>query len=873
MPNRLANEKSLYLRQHANNPVDWWPWCEEAWAEARRRDVPVLVSIGYSSCHWCHVMARESFNNDFIASLMNRHFVCIKVDREERPDIDQLFMESVQMITGQGGWPLNAFCLPDGRPFFGGTYFPPEDRNLNLVPWPQLIMRIADHYRKAPEELEDNARSIFGNLHFSNAPLGGKEGGTLNNRDLITAAESLCSQYDVQNGGFGGAPKFPPAMSLNFLDTVRSSAAVEARPELAAALDTVLTGTLTAMARGGIYDQIGGGFARYSVDAHWEIPHFEKMLYDNALLIGTFLRGYLRFRDPLYLSVIEETIGWLDREMHATAVPAYYAALDAETDGKEGVYYLWNPAQVEEVLGQAEAKRFCEAYGITATGNFEKTGLSNPIWHGKGQALRDALAPLRTQLLASRARRTTPGRDNKILTGWNALLAVSLAEAGWWLGRDAWLQKARALVDWLWDTMAAQQPDGTVLLHAVYYEDGGARVDAFLDDYAALAEACFTVAGKVDALNAGAHALYIERGNALLHTLHARFADADAPGWFFTPADGTACHGHHPAADAHHCASEKAHCCGSDRHHNNDETTQCCGTESSEKAQCCGSDPASGSDSSEATQCCGSDPASGNSAHAPKEDCCGGHAAEEADDHHSGEGCCGGQGNSGGCGCSHEADEPEAVPFVAPAPGGTLLRKKYWLDNATPAGNSLALHAFGNQQALSEALAPQAGMHIAYTRPAYAALAARAPAAIAHALTALATQAIGCAVVKITPTADGAAENRPPADATVTPLREALRDHPWRSLHVLVETGEPSASQSGRTTPAAQPAPFATPAASATQPVTPAASAAQPAPSSAPTAAQPTAAAAAQAIAVYQLCVGTQCLPPETSAQAVAERL
>lgn len=805
--------------------MDWWPWCEEAWAEARRLDKPVLVSIGYSSCHWCHVMARESFSNDFIASLMNRHFVCIKVDREERPDIDQLFMESVQMITGQGGWPLNAFCLPDGRPFFGGTYFPPEDRGVNLVPWPQLIMRIADHYRKAPDELEENARSIFGNLYFSNAPLGGAETLSFSNRDLITSAENLCSQYDVQNGGFGGAPKFPPAMSLNFLDALRGSAAVEARPELGSALDTVLAGTLTAMARGGIYDQIGGGFARYSVDAHWEIPHFEKMLYDNALLIGAFLRGYQRTREPLYLSIIEETIGWLDSQMRATHAPAYYAALDAETDGKEGVYYLWSPAEITEILGAEDGKRFCEAYGISEAGNFDKTGLSNPIWHGKEQSLRDALAPLRAKILAARQKRTAPGRDNKILTGWNALLASALAEAGFWLGRDDYLAKARTLVDWLWDTMATPQADGTVNLYAVYYEDGGPRIDAFLDDYAALAQACFTLAGKVAALEPGAHSLYIERGDALLRTTEQRFADANAPGWFFTPAEAAAAVageaagtdatdvGTAPAASANAAMKTAVDKLESGKCDSADEATaahpESCGYDHSQESEsheaCCGGQH---HDSENRGSCCGG---SEHDTHPQAGDCCeGGSDSTES-------GCCGGNQDSdkkGGCGCSHDHDEPEDVPFVAPAPGNTLLRKKYWLDNATPAGASLLLHAFGSQQALSDSFAADAAATITRTRPAYAALSARAPGAIAHALTAFAEQAVGYAVVQT----QGGSE-------AVAPLREALSARPWRNCFILAKVDATSQPQS----------------------------------------------AADASVPTYQLCVGTQCLPPESSAQAIAE--
>lgn len=862
MPNRLADEKSLYLRQHANNPVDWWPWCEEAWELARAQDKPVLVSIGYSSCHWCHVMARECFANDFIAGLMNRHFVCIKVDREERPDLDQLFMESVQMITGQGGWPLNAFCLPDGRPFFGGTYFPPEDRNVGIVPWPQLLMRIADHYRKARGELEENAQSIFGNLYHSNEPLGLRQPGSgLAARDLITAAEGLCSQYDAQNGGFGGAPKFPPAMSLGFLDAVRSSAAVEARPSLAAQLDAVMSGTLTAMARGGIYDQIGGGFARYSVDAHWEIPHFEKMLYDNALLIGAYLKGYQRYRDPLYLSIIEETIGWLDAEMKAASAPGYYAALDADSGGKEGIYYLWKPAEVESVLGAEQATAFCHAYGISEQGNFENSGLSNPVWHGKEQSLRDALAPARAKLLAARRQRTAPGRDNKILTGWNALLAASLAEAGFWLKRDAWLEQARTLVDWLWDTMATTAEDGTVALRAVYYEDGGASVDAFLDDYAALAEACLSLAGKISAIDPSAQALYSERANALLATVSRRFADPDAPGWFFTAAatdattanteNTTGCCGSDSAPHAHaHSGADSGHtngCCKDTRQATDADAgadTGCCGGRGHDH-DCDEAD----SEQAQSSGCCGGHGHHDHDDHVHEHEhsgCCGGHGhdcdEDDSEQAHSG-GCCGGGGNGsghGGCGCSHGADEPEIIPFSAPSPGGTLLRKKYWLDNATPTGTSQLAHAFAGQQAVGEVeTAAQAGSILGKLRPAYAGIASRAPAAVAHALSAFTQQALGIAVVKT-----------PPSQEAANALRNALADNrPWRRVFLIPQS---SPTGSGETD-AADSKSAATATAAATA---------------------PTGGASPDGSGYgYLLCVGNQCLPAINNADEVAERI
>ncbi len=530
MANRLVHENSLYLRQHAENPVDWWPWCAEAFERARVEDKPVLVSIGYSSCHWCHVMAHESFEDGYIADLMNRHFVCVKVDREERPDLDQIYMEAVTMIARHGGWPLNVFCLPDGRPFFGGTYFPAQDRGQNVVPWPQLLMRVVDYYRKHRDELVENAENIIANLGESNTPPGGTEV-ALRNEALIGAAEEACEAHDPEWGGFGGAPKFPPAMTLGLLLEVRRSAACEEVPGLARGIDRVMMTTLDAMARGGIYDQVGGGFARYSVDREWQIPHFEKMLYDNGLLLDVYVRGWLSYRAPLYAAVVEETVGWLLREMR---VPegGFAASIDADSEGMEGRYYVWKPEEVREVLGAAEGARFCAAYGVTAEGNFEH-GFSNPVLQEKDFAKRQELAGLRARLLEARARRVAPAKDPKRLLAWNSLVIRGLARAGFYLGRKAWLEEARGAADWLW---GALRFDGN-RLRAVYYE-GGARFNGSLDDYAFYAEALLALAAVVDWVEPGASARYVARAQTVARVVQERFADASGePGFFFTSDD------------------------------------------------------------------------------------------------------------------------------------------------------------------------------------------------------------------------------------------------------------------------------------------------------------------------------------------------
>ena len=529
MPNRLSGENSLYLQQHASNPVEWYPWGEEAIMAAETSGKPLLVSIGYSACHWCHVMAHESFEDEYIAGIMNKHYICVKVDREERPDIDQIYMEAVEMIQQQGGWPLNVFCLPDGRPFFGGTYFPPEDRGLGLIPWPQICMRIADFYKRSKSELIENAEAIQKNILASTqAASTGGASCDWNPQCLLEAAQGICGNHDDQYGGFGGAPKFPPAMSLNFLRALRP--AVDS--DLAERIDEVSRITLRAMAHGGLFDQFGGGFARYSVDAYWLIPHFEKMLYDNALLIDAYTRAWLDTQDPLYAAVVEETIGWIDREMTAPS-GSFYAALDADSEGEEGQYYVWTPEQVDSVLGPSLARELRAAYNITGEGNFEQ-GKSNPALVEADFVVRVKLADARRQLREYReAERVPPGKDTKINNAWNSMMIRALADAGFYFDRPKWTQRARKAIDFLWSELVTETPEG-IQLKAVYYERGGAKVDAFLHDYALLAEACLAVASKIDWVEPGASATYQARAQACVDQAMRYFADEHSIGYYFT---------------------------------------------------------------------------------------------------------------------------------------------------------------------------------------------------------------------------------------------------------------------------------------------------------------------------------------------------
>ncbi len=466
MKNRLGGEKSPYLLQHRNNPVDWQPWDEAAFAESRRRDVPVFLSIGYSTCHWCHVMERESFESDALAAVLNQYFVAIKVDREERPDIDALYMEATQAMTGHGGWPMSVWLTPDRKPFFCGTYFP-RDR------FAALLQRIAEIWREDRAEILTQGEALM--QAMSRAAL--KPGvGALDDEIFLALARQWSERFDPVHGGFRGAPKFPQAADLRALLRLH-------RRSGAAQPLTMVCSTLDAMARGGIYDHLGGGFARYSVDAEWLVPHFEKMLYDQASLALAYLEGWQVTSRPDYALVVRETLDYVLRDM-TDARGAFYSAEDADSEGEEGKFYVWTAAELKALLGP-DYQEFAAAYGVSTAGNFEhgttiltlQPGYSR---HERSASVRDSLA----RALEWRSRRVRPHLDDKVLTDWNGLMIGALARASWVLNEPRYLQAAQRAASFLLETL--RTADGK-LLHR--WRDGEARIAAFVDDYAFLIQA------------------------------------------------------------------------------------------------------------------------------------------------------------------------------------------------------------------------------------------------------------------------------------------------------------------------------------------------------------------------------------------------
>jgi uncharacterized protein YyaL (SSP411 family) len=464
MPNRLAQETSPYLLQHKDNPVDWHPWGEEALTRARQEDKPILLSIGYSACHWCHVMERESFEDEATAAYMNEHFVPIKLDREERPDIDAIYMEACQAMTGSGGWPLNVFLTPEQVPFYAGTYFPPEDMR-GMPSWRRVMAAVAEAWGERREEIIAGGDRIAQRL----------QGGALLTPDdaeidpagLDAAVEGLRATYEPRFGGFGGAPKFPPSSAIEFL--LRRG-------------ETEMTShTLRAMAAGGMYDQVGGGFARYSVDERWLVPHFEKMLYDNALLARAYLHGWQVTGDPLFRRVCEETLDWALRELRGPE-GGFMSALDADSEGVEGRFYVWTLDELRETLGD-DADAAIEYFGATPEGNFEGANILT-----RGEREPERLDEIRRRLYERRAQRVWPGLDDKRLASWNALMVSALADAGAVLEREDYLDAACACAGFVLDLMRGE--DGRLLRT---YKDGEAKLNGYLEDHAYLVEALLSL--------------------------------------------------------------------------------------------------------------------------------------------------------------------------------------------------------------------------------------------------------------------------------------------------------------------------------------------------------------------------------------------
>ncbi|QGV78851.1 thioredoxin domain-containing protein [Streptomyces ficellus] len=485
MPNRLAHETSPYLLQHADNPVDWWPWSGEAFEEARRRGVPVLLSVGYSSCHWCHVMAHESFEDETTAAYLNEHFVPVKVDREERPDVDAVYMEAVQAATGHGGWPMTVFLTPDAEPFYFGTYFPPAPRH-GMPSFHQVLQGVAVAWADRREEVDEVAGNIVRELAGRSLAVGGA--GAPGEQELAQALLGLTRDYDDRHGGFGGAPKFPPSMVVEFL--LRHHARTGAEGALQMAADTC-----EAMARGGIYDQLGGGFARYAVDREWVVPHFEKMLYDNALLCRVYAHLWRATGSDLARRVALETADFMVRELR-TAEGGFASALDADSDdgtGRhvEGAFYVWTPAQLRDVLGEEDAAYAAQYFGVTEEGTFEEGSSVLQLPQGAGVVDAERIEGIRRRLLAARDERPRPGRDDKIVAAWNGLAIAALAETGAYFDRTDLVERATEAADLL---VRLHMDSGARLTRTS--RDGHAGANAgVLEDYADVAEGFLALAG------------------------------------------------------------------------------------------------------------------------------------------------------------------------------------------------------------------------------------------------------------------------------------------------------------------------------------------------------------------------------------------
>jgi uncharacterized protein YyaL (SSP411 family) len=500
MPNHLADETSPYLLQHKDNPVEWYPWGDEALERSTREERPLLVSIGYSACHWCHVMAHESFEDPEVAAAMNDRFVCVKVDREERPDIDAICMEACQAITGRGGWPLNAFLTPEQQPFYAGTYFPPEPRH-GMPSWPMVLDAVADAWEKRREEITTQAAQIrhalaaTARLEPSAEPIRAEL--------LDNSVSGLGATFDGQHGGWGGAPKFPQASTIEFL--------------LARGEHEMSIQTLAAMASGGIYDQVGGGFARYAVDQTWTVPHFEKMLYDNALLARAYLHGWQVSGEARFEQVCSEILDWALNEMRG-AEGGFYSALDADSEGVEGKFYVWTDDELRDVLGEY----YDEATAYFAPAPFEP---GTYVLEARGP-VPERLPEIRRKLYEARSERVRPGLDDKRLTAWNALMVSALAEAGAVLERDEYVQAAVQCASFILDQMRG--PDGRLLRT---WKNGQARLDAYLEDHAFLLEALITL------YETTFEPRFYREATAVASAIIERFEDPERGGFFTTASD------------------------------------------------------------------------------------------------------------------------------------------------------------------------------------------------------------------------------------------------------------------------------------------------------------------------------------------------
>jgi uncharacterized protein YyaL (SSP411 family) len=525
MPNRLANETSPYLLQHRDNPVDWFAWGDEAIEEARREQKPIFLSIGYSACHWCHVMEHESFENDAIARVLNDSFVSIKVDREERPDLDQIYMNAVQMLTGRGGWPMSVFLTPELKPFYGGTYWPPQSSR-GMPGFDQILAAVIDAWKNRREQALTAADQLTAELQKVGSTVDG-DSAALSIELIESAVAQLHRAFDQTYGGFGRAPKFPHPMDLQLL------LATYQRTKQAGLLDMVRF-TLDRMAGGGIYDHLGGGFYRYSTDARWLVPHFEKMLYDNALLARTYLDAYLVTGEANYARVVRETLDYVLREMTDPA-GGFYSTEDADSEGEEGLFYTWTPDEIEAVLGEEQGSTFGRIFDVTDVGNFEgRNNLNLPktleqcasLFKCAPDNLAAELDESRAALLSAREKRVRPGRDDKVIVAWNGLMIDAMARAGAGLNEPRYVIAAGAAASFILQRI--RREDGR-LLHT--WRGGMAKLDAYLDDYAALADSLVTL------YESTGNESWIDEAVRLMNIVLDKFADPAGSGFFYTASD------------------------------------------------------------------------------------------------------------------------------------------------------------------------------------------------------------------------------------------------------------------------------------------------------------------------------------------------
>jgi uncharacterized protein YyaL (SSP411 family) len=525
--NRLVHETSPYLLQHAHNPVDWYPWGKEAFEKAKKEDKPVLVSIGYSACHWCHVMERESFEDAQVAALMNENFVNIKVDREERPDVDHIYMDAVQAITGSGGWPLNVFITPEGKPFYGGTYYPPK-RALNRASWVEVLQAIAEAYREKKEEIEEQADNLTEHLKTTNTIGNNSEEYVFDKKNIELAYQNIMKTADKEWGGFGRAPKFPQTFTINFL--LRYSILTGNKEALHQALLS-----LNKMIQGGIYDQLGGGFARYSTDTEWLAPHFEKMLYDNALLICTLSEGYQITKKERYKEIIEETLTFVERElMHKQG--GFYSALDADSEGEEGKFYVWEYQEIEKLLGK-NAFIFSQYYNVRREGNWEGKNILHttaPLKEFSGnenidfEDLKRIIDEGKTVLLKERNKRIRPGLDDKLLLSWNALMNSAYSKAYAATGNEHYKEVAIKNMNFL---LSAFSSGKNQLFHSWKNEQG--RHQAFLEDYS------FLIAALIDLSEISTDTQWLEKAKGLTIYVTENFSDNETALLFYTQISQT----------------------------------------------------------------------------------------------------------------------------------------------------------------------------------------------------------------------------------------------------------------------------------------------------------------------------------------------